>query len=230
MSNPEQSEQNLFWSSLFRETDLSTKLMFQDPSVQLIEHTFSLKSFGEVNVNAKPAVPLGTNFMSDVFIVSANVKSKEYRSFVKVLPSSPSRVAAGFIGGSYHREYAVYKQWLSELTELRSSQGLDQSVVPLHTAKSNFVHLSLNDEGTSLLNDTVFAIEELKSRGYKMSPQAKRVEGIDLTHAELAIETYANYHALSIANMRKYKKDGAYNLTGLINSSNSLPPPADKRL
>lgn len=80
----EQSEQNLFWSALFQETDLSFKLMHQDPSIQLIELTFGLKSFGEVTITAKPAVPLGTNFMSDVYIVTASVQSKEYSSFVKV--------------------------------------------------------------------------------------------------------------------------------------------------
>lgn len=109
----------------------------------------------------------------------------------------------------------MYKQWLNELTDLRSSFGLNHSDIPLNAAKANYVNLSLNSDETSLLNDTVFALEELKSKGYRMSPQAKQIEGIDLTHAELAIETYANYHALSIANMRKYKKDSAYSLTGM---------------
>lgn len=85
MSLPEQSEQNLFWSALFQETDLSSKLMCQDPSVQLIEHDFTLTSFGEVHISAKPAVPLGTNFMSDVFIITASFPSKEFTSFVKVI-------------------------------------------------------------------------------------------------------------------------------------------------
>lgn len=128
-----------------------------------------------------------------------------------MLPSNPSRVAAGFIGGSYHREYAVYKQWLDELTNIKSSHGLDERDIPLNVARANYVNLSLSKDGTSLLNDTVFALEELKSKGYRMSPQGNGVQGINLAHAELAIQTYANYHALSIANMRKYKKDdGTY--------------------
>lgn len=131
---------------------------------------------------------------------------------LQVLPSNPSRLAAGFIGGSYHREYVVYQQWIPELKEIRSSKNLTNSEIPLNVAESYFVNFVLSEDGSRLKNETVFVMEELKSKGYRMASTARSANGIDLNHAQCALRTYANYHALSIANMRRLvKSDGPSN-------------------
>lgn len=46
-----------------------------------------------------------------------------------------------------------------------------------------------------------------------MSTLAKTTSGIDLMHAKTALRTYAGYHALSIANLRRLRvDDGSYKL------------------
>ena len=45
---------------------------------------FELFDYGKIKINAKPAVPLGTNFMSDVFITDAYLENgRHYTGFVK---------------------------------------------------------------------------------------------------------------------------------------------------
>lgn len=52
-------------------------------------------------------------------------------------------------------------------------------------------------------------LEELKSKGYRMATTARSADGVDLNHAKVALITYANYHALSVANQRRLvKSDG----------------------
>lgn len=77
----------------------------------------------------------------------------------------------------------------------------------MNVANAYYVNLALSSDGNSLEKETVCVLEDLKSKGYRMSTSARTAAGIDLTHAEVAIRTYANYHALSIANFRRYKND-----------------------
>lgn len=96
---------------------------------------------------------------------------------------------------------------------MRSSKNLTNSDIPLNVADSYFVNLVLSEDGGRLENETVCVLEELKSKGYRMASSARSTNGIDLNHARCALRTYANYHALSIANMRRLlKSDGSYNL------------------
>lgn len=53
-------------------------------------------------------------------------------------------------------------------------------------------------------------LEDLKRKGYRMTSSARSAEGIDFNHAKVALVTYANYHALSVANQRRFvKSDGS---------------------
>lgn len=132
----------------------------------------------------------------------------------QVLHSNPSRRAEAFIGGSYHRESAVYQEWLPELKSIRQSKGLNDSDIPLHVVEPYYVNLALTDDGKSFQDSTVYVLQELKSKGYRMNPLATTSGGIDLDHARLAVQAYANYHALSIARLRQLKKaDGSYGLS-----------------
>ena len=136
---------------------------------------------------------------------------------LKVLPSNPSRRAAGLIGGSYQRESAVYQQWLPDLRDMRSKKHVTNFELPLNVAEAYYVNFVLSEDGARLENETICVLENLKSKGYRMSSSAKTPTGIDLNHAKVALKTYANYHALSIANLRRFdrKSDGSYDLPPL---------------
>lgn len=81
MSDSYEENKN-FWRILCNQSDLISKLMAEE-----IDHPveFHLPQYGKVIVTAKPAVPLGTNFMSFVFTTVAVTESgKQFSAFVKV--------------------------------------------------------------------------------------------------------------------------------------------------
>ena len=78
-----QDKSNL-WAAIFQETDLVSKLMNSKWNTANFE--FDLKQFGETKLSVRKAVPLGTNFLSDVFNVTVIVNNNQsYEAFVKVI-------------------------------------------------------------------------------------------------------------------------------------------------
>ena len=72
----------------------------------------------------------------------------------------------------------------------------------------------LSKDGENFDNGTVYVLEDLKTKGFRMCSMASTPDGIDYPHAKLTMESYANYHALSIAYFRQLRKsDGQYNLS-----------------
>jgi len=86
-SEPPVKEVKEFWGSIFQKTNLTKQLMnLAENSSSSVDLKFELFDYGKVQITAKPAVPLGTNFMSDVFITSAYLENgKHYTAFVKVI-------------------------------------------------------------------------------------------------------------------------------------------------
>ena len=73
-----------FWKAIFQQTRFTCQLIDVETS-KMTDFNFKLPNHGEVQINIKPAVPLGTNFMSDVYIANASLKNgKQYAGFVKV--------------------------------------------------------------------------------------------------------------------------------------------------
>lgn len=115
------------------------------------------------------------------------------------------------MGKYYHREFGIYQEWFPELRKMRDSKGLTQNDIPLLVAEPYYFNLVLTKHGSSLEKDTVFVFEDLKSKGYQMNSLATTPCGIDYDHAQLIVQAYANYHALSISCMRSLKRaDGTY--------------------
>ena len=76
-------ENQHFWRTFFRETSIIQKFMAEEMLSASVE--FNLKSYGKLTVSATLAVPLGTNFLSDVYTVKATLENgTHYSSFVKV--------------------------------------------------------------------------------------------------------------------------------------------------
>ena len=106
---------------------------------------------------------------------------------MKVLPSDQSRVAASFIARYYHREAAIYVEWLPELKKLRASLGFSHSDIPLNAPDAYYVNLILSKDGDNFDNDTVYVLEDLKSKGFRMCSMASKADGIDYDHAKLTL-------------------------------------------
>ena len=97
---------------------------------------------------------------------------------------------------------------------MRKAKGLKEADIPLHVAEPYYVNMTLTEDGKSFDSSTVYVLQELKSKGYRMNPLAATPAGIDSDHARLAVLTLANYHALSIARLRQLKKaDGTYDFS-----------------
>ena len=76
-------ESNHVWKTVFQETDLASSLV----NSKWVEANFkfNLSKFGQIQCNVKKAVPIGTNFLSDVFTVATITEDgKHYQAFVKV--------------------------------------------------------------------------------------------------------------------------------------------------
>ena len=88
MDNNDLEENQDFWQVLFQQTNL-TLLLMEDEEMNDITKQFEFNlddvPYGKTSVTAKAAVPIGSNFMSDVFIVTGiDEKSNQYSGFVKV--------------------------------------------------------------------------------------------------------------------------------------------------
>ncbi len=84
---PVNNEVKDFWESIFQKTNITEQLMnLAENNSSSMNFKFELFDYGKVQITAKPAVPLGTNFMSDVFITSAYLENgKHHAAFVKVV-------------------------------------------------------------------------------------------------------------------------------------------------
>ena len=81
------NESQRFWTSLFEETQLASKI-FDVAAAEEKGQYFHVKKYGNVLVKSKPASALGDNFMSDTFTIEATLEDgTSYISFIKVMSS-----------------------------------------------------------------------------------------------------------------------------------------------
>jgi len=89
---------------------------------------------------------------------------------------------------------------------LKTIQDLKNTNIPLGVADAYYLNLVKSKGGNNYEKDSVYVLEDLKCRGFRMISASLTTSGIDIHHARLAVGTYANYHALSIAHYRQLKK------------------------
>ena len=115
----------------------------------------------------------------------------------------------------------MFGEWLPHLESIRTSNGLDEHSIPINTAGCYYVNLVEKEGEEGYDNDTAVVIEELKSKGFSMVEPSRCH---DLHHTQLAMRTYANYHALSIAGLRKWKTaDKSYSLPSSLDVFSKTP-------
>ncbi len=96
----------------------------------------------------------------------------------------------------HDREIEMYGSFFQVLEKLREESGLTAKDVPLDVPEGFYAHIDDTDD-----TKTVVVIEELKHQGYTM---IDKHAGADAHHVKLALTSLANYHALTIALLRKH--------------------------
>ena len=92
MAEDSLNENKKLWRAIFQSTKIVQLLNQREMTKEIGTEpiVFDVQSFGKIEVTAKPAVPLGANFMSKVYSISAVTvnNGKQFSSFVKVFQSA----------------------------------------------------------------------------------------------------------------------------------------------
>jgi len=76
------------WKTIFEQERITNRIIEITSVTDGI--SFSLETFGTVQLLVKPATAIGDNFMSDTFYITAVLSNGvEHKAFVKVLPGNP---------------------------------------------------------------------------------------------------------------------------------------------
>ena len=206
-----------FWTSLFEEHDLSTKLA-EMSSHGMEGQSIQSSVYGNVHLICKHATVLGDSFMSDTFSVHAKTDGgTTYDAFIKVIHLGCFFMGIGlsllliffqilrssiaFRGKvssfkMHYREADMYDKYFQLLRELRCNSDSLTDQIPLDVPDLYFVSKAGKDEA-----ETVLVIEDLMSSGYAM---IDKTQGSDLKHANVALTSLAHFHALAIAFLRQH--------------------------
>jgi len=197
-----------FWKSIYEQENLAVR-MAEIAAMKTDGYTFDCPSYGSVQLLMQPATVLGDNFMSDTYYNTAILSSGVQRkAFVKVLPRNVLLRMGATSQKLYNREIASYCHFHPLLREIRSEAGVDKKDIPLNVPEIYYTNLD-ETEGESD-NLTVLVMEELNAQGFRM---VDKTVGCTAEEARLTLSTLANYHALSIMLLKKYKNDdGSYSL------------------
>jgi len=153
--------------------------------------------------------------MSDTFIVTATMDDEtSFGGFVKVLPSNSIMQTMALEAKVYNREIDMYNSMFDQLRQIRLEAGLSEEDLPLDIPNVYYVHLKDKSKGENDTLDTCVLLEDLSAEGFRM---ANKYEGCDDAHVRVALQSLANYHALSIAGLKKWKsRDGSVNVPPAI--------------
>lgn len=150
------------------------------------------RSYGKdvriLGVDAKPAVPVGDNYTSDMFRVAVAYRqngSKDLKVALIVKCCSEETVKEGLAKETrlFEKETSVYQNTLPDLCATLSGTVLS----------ANCYVATLKPQGLLIL-------EDLKPLGFRM---AERRNGLDLTHCQLVMKTLAKLHAASVVLAKK---------------------------
>ncbi|KAK4001916.1 hypothetical protein OUZ56_003781 [Daphnia magna] len=199
------AERQSFWRTLFEAKTLAGQL------VSLArDHTDGvtyddLPHYGRVRVVVKPASSLGDNFMSDTFIVTAQISGWEaiagdgdtLSTFVKVLPSNFLLRQAAYESRVHQREIKMYDPFFVLLREMYADQP-----IPLNVPHCYYTHVEEVVNGETDASAICILLQDLKAENYRM---ADKTRGADYRHCHMALTSLAHYHALTLNALRQWK-------------------------
>ena len=132
----------------------------------------------------------------------------------QVLPSNSVMQTMALEAKVYNREIDMYNSMFDQLRQIRLEAGLSEEDLPLDIPNVYYVHLKDKSKGENDTLDTCVLLEDLSAEGFRM---ANKYEGCDDAHVRVALQSLANYHALSIVGLKKWKsRDGSVNVPPAI--------------
>jgi len=120
----------------------------------------------------------------------------------QVLPSNSVMQTMALEAKVYNREIDMYNSMFDQLRQIRLEADLSEEDLPLDIPNVYYVHLKDKSKGENDTLDTCVLLEDLSAEGFRM---ANKYEGCDDAHVRVALQSLANYHALSIAGLKKWK-------------------------
>ncbi|XP_057377316.1 uncharacterized protein LOC130698644 [Daphnia carinata] len=190
-----------FWKTLFEAKSLAAQLAsLATDHIDGVTYD-DLPHYGQVHVVAESASSLGDNFMSDTFIVTAQLTASENKTqtlstFIKVLPTNALLRQAAYEAHTHHREINMYHHFFGLLREMHADQP-----IPLDVPDVYYTHIEeMVKDGTDG-SGICTLLEDLKAQGYRM---AEKALGADYRHCHMALTSLAHYHALTLNVLRKW--------------------------
>ncbi|KAI9561519.1 hypothetical protein GHT06_012478 [Daphnia sinensis] len=195
------ADRQLFWKTLFETKKLAAQLAsLATDHIDGVTYD-DLPHYGRVHVVAESASSLGDNFMSDTFIVTAQLtasgdKTQTLSTFIKVLPTNALLRQAAYEAHTHHREINMYHHFFGLLREMHADQPIPLDVPDVyHTHIEEMVKDGTDGSGICTL------LEDLKAQGYRMASKAL---GADYRHCHMALTSLAHFHALTLNAVRKW--------------------------
>ncbi|KAI9561522.1 hypothetical protein GHT06_012481 [Daphnia sinensis] len=194
------AERQAFWRTLFESKQLAGQLVsLATDHVDGVTYD-DLPHYRKVHVVVKPGSSLGDNFMSDTFIVTAQISGSDadtLSTFVKVLPANFLLRQAAYEAGAHHREIKVYDHFFSLLREMYADQP-----IPFNVPDCYYTHVEEVVKGETDGSGICILLQDLKAENYRM---ADKKQGADYRHCHMALTSLAHFHALTLNALRQWK-------------------------
>ena len=133
----------------------------------------------------------------------------------QVLPSNTLMQSMALVAKVYDREIEMYRIMFDQLRQLRQEADLNEDELPIDVPTVYYVNLEEKKKNVADGLNTCVLLEDLIAAGFKMTD---KYQGCDDAHVRVALRSLANYHALGIAAVKKWKgQDGELNLPPAVN-------------
>ncbi|KAK4001914.1 hypothetical protein OUZ56_003779 [Daphnia magna] len=196
------ADRQLFWKTLFEAKKLASQLAsLATDHIDGVTYD-DLPQYGRVHVVAESASSLGDNFMSDTFIVTAQLtasgnKTHTLSTFIKVLPTNALLRQAAYESHTHHREINMYHHFFGLLREMHADQPIPLDVPDVYYTHIEEMVVKDGTDGSGICT----LLEDLKAQGYRM---AEKALGADYRHCHMALTSLAHFHALTLNVVRKW--------------------------
>ncbi|KDR22624.1 uncharacterized protein LOC110826733 isoform X1 [Zootermopsis nevadensis] len=160
---------------------------------EIISEEDDIKNFSIIDLDVKPAVPKGSNYMSTLYRIAVKSEDSKIENGVnkhfmilKTLP--PGKVLQNLLFDlkGFQKELQMYEDTLPAMYRaLKDSEtSTNRRTLPL---SARFFPNKM---------DNIIVLEDLQNLGYKMG---NRVTGLDVEHCRMAVKALARFHAASVA-------------------------------
>lgn len=171
----------------------------------------TVKSF-----STKALTSVGDNYGSTMYALSVELKNENSEEeeeslelVAKMLPTNPDFYNMFQVDKTFVKESCIYTIVAPKLRSFQLDKNIPENQLLDVFCECYGARLSLDPMKTTLDNDAVLILENLKVKGYKVGD---RSEGFHLEHSEFVLRNLAHFHAVPIAFRRERPDDFQQNI------------------